>query len=181
MRGDGRGRDPAMGLPDAELWQRSRQTDRAEDEAERFLDLAAFADGRLDEDEEARVAEGLAADQAAASDVAAAQALAASAELPAPEAVVARASALGPPQPAAANILRFAPRRRGGPSLPLVARWAGMAAAIAVASWLGFTLGTDSWLSYSQPGAQNGEESFLTELFQPSTGFMHDLTEDAQT
>ena len=40
------------------LWQRSRTTDAPEDETGRFLDLAAFADGLLDEEERDRVAAG---------------------------------------------------------------------------------------------------------------------------
>jgi len=38
------------------LWQRSCRTDAPEDEAARLLDLAAFADGRLETDERDRVA-----------------------------------------------------------------------------------------------------------------------------
>ena len=43
-------REP-FALPDRALWQQSRLTDAAPDEAERLIDLAAFADGRLDEDD----------------------------------------------------------------------------------------------------------------------------------
>src|SRR5207248_7973058 len=44
------------------LWRRGAATEIAEDEAERFLDLAGFADGRLDPDEHDRIAERLARD-----------------------------------------------------------------------------------------------------------------------
>src|SRR6476660_6296336 len=64
--------------PGRALWQRSCRTDAPEDEAARFLDLAAFVDGRLELDERDRVAAMVAADPAAAADVAAARALAGS-------------------------------------------------------------------------------------------------------
>ena len=63
-------------LPDLDLWQRCRMIDAPEDEAARFLDLAAFADSRLEPDEQDRVAALLAADPAAAADVGAAKRLA---------------------------------------------------------------------------------------------------------
>src|SRR5258705_5129584 len=62
--------------PDRALWQRSCRTDAPEDEAARFLDLAAFVDERLETDERDRVAAMVATDPAAAADVAAAQAIA---------------------------------------------------------------------------------------------------------
>ena len=51
---------------------------------------------------------------------------------------------------------------------------------MAVASWLGFTLGMDTSLSFTQ-FRQTGDDSFLGELVDPSTDFMRDLTEGAQT
>ncbi len=54
---------------DRRLWQRCRMMDADEDEAARFLDLAAFADGLLDIEERERVAALLAADPEAAADV----------------------------------------------------------------------------------------------------------------
>jgi len=61
---------------DRRLWQRCRTMDAGEDEAARFLDLAAYADGLLDIEERERVAALLAGDPQAAADVRAAQALA---------------------------------------------------------------------------------------------------------
>ena len=183
MRGDDTRRAPPAGLPDAALWQRSRTTDAAGDEAERYLDLAGYADGRLDPDDRERVAEWLAGDRDAAGDVAAACALADVAERPetVPGAVIARASALvggGEPQPS--TVIPFAPRHRNNPSLHGMARWGSLVAAMAVASWLGFTLGIDTSLSVAQI-RQTGEDGFLREMLDPSTGFMRDLTEDART
>ena len=48
------GPDP---ISDCGLWQRCRTTEAPPDEAARFLDLAAFADDRLDADDKERVAE----------------------------------------------------------------------------------------------------------------------------
>ena len=61
-----------------------------------------------------------------------------------------------------------------------MARWGSLVAAMAVASWLGFTLGIDTSLSVAQI-RQTGEDGFLREMLDPSTGFMRDLTEGAQT
>src|SRR5712691_6741282 len=96
MHGDGSGRESPAGLSDNALWQKSRLLDIPEDESERFLDLAGFADGQLDPDDRERVAEWLAGDPIAVGDVAAARALAAAAERleAAPELIVARASSL---------------------------------------------------------------------------------------
>jgi len=52
-----RGSDPGS---DRALWQKCRTTDAPEDEALRFLDLAAFADRLLDVEEQERVAAWLA-------------------------------------------------------------------------------------------------------------------------
>ena len=59
MRGDDTRRDPTASLPDAALWRHSLATDMAEDETGRYLDLAGFADGRLDPDDHERIAERL--------------------------------------------------------------------------------------------------------------------------
>jgi len=182
MRGDDTRRDPAAGLPDAALWRRSRVADIVEDEAELYLDLAGFADGRLDPDDEERVAERLATDKVAAGDVVAARALAESAETM-PEPAIARAAALvggggGGPQPA--TIIPFPFGRRNRPRLQGMARWGSLVAAMVVASWLGFTLGMDTSLSFSQ-SRQASEDGFLREFLDPSPGFMRDLTEGDQT
>src|SRR5690348_4371045 len=82
---------------DRRLWQLCRTMDAEEDEAARFLDLAAYADGLLDIEERERVAALLAADPEAAADVRAAHVLGdverRSAGL---ERIVARASAISP-------------------------------------------------------------------------------------
>jgi anti-sigma factor RsiW len=185
MRGDETRRVSSLDLPDPALWHRSRMTDATEDDAERILDLAGFADGRLDPDDRERVAEWLAGDPLAAGDVAAALALAAQADRlePAPEPVVARASILVGSTEQRGNVIRFPAIRRDRPALHRIASWGSFAAAMAVASWLGFTLGMDTSLSLSQ-GAQRGqpgEDGFFSEMLDAPTGFMRDLSEGNQT
>src|SRR6516225_1087276 len=83
---------------DRALWRRSCLTDAPEDEASRFLDLAAFADGLLEPDEHDRVAALLAGDVVAKNDVSAARRIDSGAvEPPARlERIVARACAAFP-------------------------------------------------------------------------------------
>src|SRR5947208_16640581 len=91
--GSEQGPNPA----DRSLWQRCRLMDAAEDEAARFLDLAAFTDGLLDVEERDRVAALLATDPEAAADVREARALAASEWTSAGlERIIARAGAISP-------------------------------------------------------------------------------------
>ena len=179
MLGNGARQEPQP-LPDRQLWQRSRTVDMVEDEAERFLDLAGFADGRLDPDERDRVAEWLDADLVAAADVAAAAALAAAAEPPpaAPPAIIARASALvGSGQMGSGNVI---PLRRSAPTLRDLAHWGGLAAAMVLAGWLGFNLGMDTSRTVVQIG-QPGTDGLLQELLDPSTALMRDFNDGAPT
>ena len=70
-------------------------------------------------------------------------------------------------------------------SLQGIAGWGSLVAAIAVASWLGFTIGIDTSLSFNQPAQTNiqakSDDSFLPELLDPATGFMRDLRGGSQT
>jgi anti-sigma factor RsiW len=176
MRGHDSRRVPPDALSDAALWRRGRMIDVAEEEAERFLDLAGYADGRLDPDDRERVAERLAGDPVAAGDVAAAHVVLAPAAMPEP--AIARACALVPGnQPPGDTVMPFPLSRRYRPRLRSMARWGSLAAAMAVASWLGFALGMDTSLSLAQV-RQTGEDTYLGELLDPSTDF---LTEGTQT
>ena len=168
---------------DRALWQRCRMTDAPEDEAARLLDLAAFADGRLDTDEEDRVAALVAADPAARDDVAAARALAGGVAEPlaALERIVDRARAMVPDLPTApGRVVPFAPPPRRHRILHGVGQWGSLAAAIAVASWLGFAMGSDASLMLSQ-SPQSSDVSVLPELLDPGTGFLRDFGESPQT
>jgi anti-sigma factor RsiW len=181
MQGDGTGRNASSAMSDGALWQHSRATDAIDDESERLLDLAGYADGRLEPDERERIAEWLELDPGAASDIAAARALAPAADQPAPvsDTIVARAAALVGDAPGG-QIVVF-PAHRQQPRLQVMARWGSLAAAMVVAGWLGFTLGVDTSRSFSQAGSQAGDDGFLRELLDPATGFMRDLTEGSQT
>jgi anti-sigma factor RsiW len=186
MRGAGNGSKPPAGMPDAMpdalLWRQSRMTEAPESEEQGYLDLAGFADGVLDPDEYERVAERLAHDPVAASDVAAARALAGAGALPAAdETVVARACEIvGRAEHRAGTVVLQRPRRPLDPGLRRMAGWGSLVAAMVVASWLGFTLGVDTSRSLTQVGQAN-EDGFLRELLDPATGFMRDLTEGTQT
>jgi anti-sigma factor RsiW len=170
--------DPAS---DRRLWQRSRLIDAPDDEATRFLDLAAFADGLLDPEEHDRVAALLAADPDAAEDVEAARASVrsdeASVEL---EKIVARACAILPGGASPrGHVIAFVPRR-GRRLVQHFAQWGSIAAALAVASWLGFSMGSDASLALSNP-RQSSETGYLPELFEPASSFLRDLGEGLRT
>jgi hypothetical protein len=180
-RADGTGGAPHADASDRALWQRSVTAGAVEDEGERFLDFAGFADGRLDPDESARVAERLARDPDATADVAAAGALATRGAAPeaVPAPIIARACALVS-EPERGRVVLFPRLRLSSPTLPGIARWASLAAAILVASWLGFALGTDVSVSFGQPD-QASDDGFLRDMLDPSTGFLRDLTPGART
>lgn len=166
---------------DRRLWQRCRMMDADEDEAARFLDLAAYADGLLDIEERERVAALLAADPQAAADVRAAQALA-DAELTSAglERIVARASAISPDTGSVSGKLVPLAPRRGRRLLQVSVQWGSLAAAIALAGWLGFAMGSDTSLALSdrrQPSASG----LLPELFDPGTVLLRDLGEGLRT
>jgi hypothetical protein len=172
---------PTAPLSDRELWQRCRLADASEDENIRLLDLAAFAEGGMDPDEHDRIAAFLVDDRDAAADVSAARAAANVGISPAAiERIVARASALRPPASArAGQILRF-PRPQQRFLLHGLAQWGSLAAAIAMAAWLGFTMGSDASLALRQPTV-SGQDATVIELFDPATGFLHDLPAGVQT
>jgi len=166
---------------DRHLWRRCRLMDAPEDEVGRFLDLAAFADSLLDDEEHDRVAALLVADADAAADVQAAHTPArpdhTSAEL---ARIIERACAILPEAaPPRGRVIAFVTRQRG-PLVQYFARWGSIAAAIAVAGWLGFAMGSDTSLalSNSRPSSDMG---FLPELFDPASGFLRDLGEGLRT
>ena len=166
---------------DRRLWQRCRAMDVVEDEAARFLDLAAYADGLLDVEERERVAAILSADADAAADVRAARALAdaktTSASL---ERIVARASAIPPEADAeSGKVIPLAPRQ-GRRLLQISAQWGSLAAAIALTGWLGFAMGSGTSLALSDHQEPNAT-GLLPELFDPGTGLLRDLGEGLRT
>src|SRR5262249_55882054 len=143
-------------VSDRLLWQRSRLTNAPEDAAARFLDLAAFADGLLDEEDRERVAALLARDPDAAADVANASALCGAGQRSTDqrsagiERIIARPCALVPDGAAApGSVVAFTRQRRR--IVHDFARWGSLAAALVMASWLGFAMGTDTSLALSEP------------------------------
>ena len=166
---------------DRALWQRSRECDAAEDESGLWLDLAAFAEGRIEDDDDLeRVAIRLATDPDAAADAATARLLADGPweEPDGYDALVARAAALVADRETD-NVVVFAPRPWHRRVLPEIARWGSLAAALVLTGWLGFALGTDASISYSRL-IQPAEDSFAPELLDPATGFLlRDFSESA--
>jgi anti-sigma factor RsiW len=166
---------------DRRLWQRCRTMDAEDDEAARFLDLAAYADGLLDIEERERVAALLAADPQAAADVRAVHALAAAESTFAGlERIVARATAISPDtNSVSVKVVPLAPRQ-GRRLLQISAQWGSLAAAIALAGWLGFAMGSDTSLALSSH-RQPSDTGLLPELFDPGTGLLRDLGEGLRT
>jgi len=173
QQGPEQGSNPAA---DQRLWERCRMMDAAEDEPSRFLDLAAFADGSLDPEEQDRVAAMLAADPVAAADVRAAHELAGAEPTSAGlERIIARAAALSR---VTGEVIPIA-SRRGGRLVPALAQWGSLAAAIVLAGWLGFSMGSDASLALrDRPPSDTG---LLPELFDPATGLLRDLGEGLRT
>lgn len=178
MRGKGTSGARPPGPPDRDVWRRSQQIEAPADDAERLLDLAAFADNRLDEDEAERVAALLARDPDAAGDVAAARLLADATMEAADPAIIARAAALGDGPRVEADVIAF-------PIRPVVrpwfsaASWSGLAAAVVLAGWLGFNLG--SGLPGLTPTAHATDEASTSELFDPTPPLiLRDFTENSQ-
>jgi len=163
-------------MNDIELWRRASASEAPTDDAARLLALAAVADGTADDDERQLVAEWLAQHPDIADDIAAAARIGDSEPEPAPEQILRRAAAL---VPASADIVPFRPGRHSARGVGGWTGWGSLVAAMAVASWLGFTLGVDTtrdWLEVRQ-----SDESFLREMLDPSAGLMRDLSDGSQT
>jgi len=166
------------GMPeDREVWCRSQEIEAAPDEAAHLMDLAAFADNRLDDDDAARVAALLARDEAAAGDVAVARALASATMLAADAAVIARAEALVDEDRPEAVLIAF-PARPTVPRWYNAASWSGLAAAVVLAGWLGFDLG--SGLSNAPPFGQQTDTASTSDLLDPAPLLLRDFTESSQ-
>ncbi len=181
MRTDDEREEKPDPVSDRRLWQRCRLTDAPEDEALHFLDLAAFIDGLLDTEEQERVAVLLTADPDAAADVQTARVLDSTDQTYGEiERVIARACAILPgAAPARGRVISLAPRQRRR-LVQDFAQWGSIAAAVAMASWLGFAMGSDASLALSDP-RQPSDASFLPELFDPASGLLRDFGEGLRT
>jgi anti-sigma factor RsiW len=177
--------EPADVDADRRLWQRCRTIEAPERDSERFLDLAAFADGILDEEEHDRVAERLAVDPIARADVAAARALSVGGiAMPGGiETVIERATAILDHARVSNPVATAAPPPAGRALLQAMAQWGSLAAAIAFTSWLGFAMGRGASLTMIQPApvSQTSDENFLPDMLDSSTGFLRDLGIGQQT
>ncbi|MEA2862011.1 MAG: hypothetical protein QOC72_4050 [Methylobacteriaceae bacterium] len=163
---------------DGEIWRLSRTRELDDAETERFLTLAAAADRRLDEDDQALVAEWLAHDPFLNTDIAAAGTSTDGPGEAVAETILARAIALVP-EKYDGNVIALQPRVRAVRAVGEWAGWGSFVAAMAVASWLGFTLGVDTSRSLS-PTEQSAEDG-LHELLDPSSNFLRELNDGAQT
>lgn len=174
---------------DKAFWQYCQSTDIEPDEAERLLDLAGFVDARLDTDEHDRVAALLIADIDAAGDIAAARALAAVPPPYADEAVIARAMALMPaPAEMYGELIQFRRLPRPAHSIFMVARWGSLAAAVVMACWLGFALGSDASVALAQiqinktgDTTQSNDENFIGDLVDPSGGVLRSISDGLES
>jgi hypothetical protein len=173
MRAQGTSGAPA----DREVWRRSQDMEATLDEASYLLDLAAFADNRLDDDETARIAAMIARDTDAAEDIAAARTLAGAAMLAADAGTLARAEALvGEGRPEAV-LIAFPARPPVVRPWYSAATWSGLAAAVVLAGWLGFDLG--SGISNGPVFSRPADDMSASELLDP-TPQLRDLTDNSQ-
>jgi anti-sigma factor RsiW len=178
-----RARETSGTPEDREVWRRSQEIDAVPDQAEHLLDLAAFVDNRLDEEDAARVAALIARDPAIADDVAAARALAGATMLPAEPEIVARAEALvdalGDDDRPEAELIAFPARPPTVRRWYSAATWSGLAAAVVLAGWLGFDLG--SGISRSPAFSRAADDAAASELIDTTPLLLRDLTENSQT
>ena len=161
------------------LWRRSCMVEAVEDECARFLDLAAFSEGRLDPDERERVAEWLQRHPGATDDIEAARALTnVDRREVLSESSMARACALvGTATPSLLGaVVAFRARAGRRPVLGPIAQWGSLAAALVVAGWLGFTLGMDTSGMLARNGGPGADDGVAQDLFGLSPAFFRDLT-----
>jgi anti-sigma factor RsiW len=178
MRAQGSNGARPTGLSDRDVWRLSQHTDASRDEAGYLMDLAAFADSRLDPDEAARVEALIVGDADADADVAATRVLAGTAIAAADPAIIARAEALVDEGSAEAVLIAFpAPRPASRPWYS-AASWSGLAAAMVMAGWLGFDLG--SGLSTSPILGGSTVDLTANELFDAAPLMVRDLTESSR-
>lgn len=178
MRARGTNNARSPGLSDREIWRRSQETEASPDEAEDLMDLAAFAESRLDPDEMARVAALITRDADAAADIAAARASAGAAMTAADPGVIARAEALVGEGRAETVLIAFPAARPALRPWFGAAGWSGLAAAMVIAGWLGFDLG--SGLSTSSLFGRPGDDLSASELLDAAPLVVRDFSESSR-
>jgi len=162
---------------DREVWRRGQETEATPDESGYLLDLAAFADNRLDDDETARIAALIERDADVAGDIAAARTLAGATMLAADAGIVARAEALVGGPRSAAELIAFPARPPVVRRWSSAATWSGLAAAVVLAGWLGFDLG--SGISTGPAFSRPADDASASELLDPSP-MLRDFTDNSQ-
>ena len=165
---------PVDRTAEAALWRRWRSAaaGRMAVAEPDTLTLAAWAEGRLSEREAEATEEWLAQHPEIWSDLAAARQ--GPQTVPAPAAVIARASAL---VEGGAEVLPFRrPAPRSG-SWRVAVAWAGMAASLLVTSLVGFNLGIDTYRSIAVDMRADG----VQDLLDPPIGLFNGVEEDAAT
>jgi hypothetical protein len=178
MRAQGSNGARPTGLSDRDVWRRSQETDASRDEAEILMDLAAFADNRLDPDEAARVEALIVGDADAAADVAATRVLAGTAIAAADPAIIGRAEALVGEGSREAVLIAFPAPRPAMRPWHSAASWSSLAAAMVVAGWLGFDLG--SGLSTSPILGGSTLDLTANELFDAAPLMVRDIAESSR-
>ena len=188
MRAQGTNGAQPPAPPDRDLWRRSQNTETPRDEDEYLLELSAYADGRLDEDDSARIAALIAHDDEAAADVAAARVLAAATMSAADAAIVARAQSLvgtmaggslagGTSVDAPTAELIAFPARSGRRPWFSAASWSSLAAAMVLAGWLGFDLGTG--ISASPVFGRQGDDVSAADLLDAAPLLLREYSENS--
>lgn len=167
------------GPPGWAWWRRSRERtasagEASRVEAERLLDLAGFADGRLGAGKARRIAALIEHDPDAAADIAVARSLSGVAAPPADEWVIARAAALVAETGEYGQVISFPLRPPAPPAWRGATAWSSLAAAIALASWLGFDLG--SGMSLLRPLG----DAVVSGAADPAPPLVRDFTEGWQ-
>jgi anti-sigma factor RsiW len=144
------------GNQDRELWQRWRGLERSDVPAPDALTLAAYAEGRLSEEEAEPVENWLAANPAALAEVIAARTVPQSPAV-ASESLIADACALV--AGAEGNVV---PLRRSGAPWRNALAWSSVAASLVAASFIGFSMGSDAYqnLSSTQVSDNGYAETF---------------------
>lgn len=165
------------------LWRRwsdahAAAEGRAEAEEPDALSLAAYAEGRLGEDERHALETLLARRPELAADVAMARRLAAAepSGAEALAAVIVRASALVPAS--GDRVVALRPRRPGGPGWRSAARWSALAASFALVGYLGLALGIDASTHLAAPGVA---AAVADEMLDPPSGFLGGSGETGST
>jgi anti-sigma factor RsiW len=166
-----------------QLWRRWTMTAQAAtiwssggDSRPDELTLAEFAEGRLTGSARAAVEAFLAANPEIADDVAAARRVVATgrtADDAALAATIARAATLvaAPARGGTGGtVLAFRPARRPVSVWPVAARWAALAATLALTGWLGFALGGDAYGNLAVLD-RHSPTALADEVLDPPTGF----------